>query len=215
MHCVSELVNHVPHGVWLVDPGSLTAPGLLAQTIATVVGVRESPLRSVRAALLDNLRDRELLLVLDTCEHLIDAVAELVDVLLREAPALRIVATSRETLGVPGETVYRVPSLPLPLPETFASVPADAPARSDATELFVEGAAGDRPGLCGRCGRREDDCPDLPASGWHPPRHRAGCRQGFRVVAGGDRGEAGQSIPSAYRWGADGGGTAAETRGDD
>ncbi|MEO8077314.1 MAG: winged helix-turn-helix domain-containing protein [Acidobacteriota bacterium] len=138
LRLASRLVDDFPHGVWLIDLGSLTAPALLAQTIATVVGVRESPLRSVRAALLDNLRDRELLLVLDTCEHLIDAVAELVDVLLRQAPALRIVATSRETLGVPGETVYRVPSLPLP--EILASVPAGAPAHSDATELFVERA---------------------------------------------------------------------------
>jgi DNA-binding winged helix-turn-helix (wHTH) protein len=115
-----ELVNEFPDGVWLVDLAPLSLPDLVAQTIATALGVREGPQRSVRDVLLDTLRDRELLLVLDTCEHLIASCAELVEALLREAPALRIVATSREALGVSGETVYRVPSLSLP--ETLTAV---------------------------------------------------------------------------------------------
>ena len=115
-----DLVNEFPDGVWLVDLAPLSAPDLVAQTIATALGIREGPQRSVRDALLDNLRHRELLLVLDNCEHLIAACAELVEALLRGAPALRIVATSREALGVSGETVYRVPSLSLP--EALASV---------------------------------------------------------------------------------------------
>ena len=84
------LVNEFPDGVWLVDLAPLSAPDLVAQTIATVLGIREGPQRSARDALLDNLRHRELLLVLDNCEHLIAACAELVEALLRGAPALRI-----------------------------------------------------------------------------------------------------------------------------
>jgi len=134
-----DLVNQFPDGVWLIDLAPLSNPDLVAQTIATAVGVREGPQRSVRDALLESLRHRELLLVLDTCEHLIDACAELADALLRRAPALRIVVTSREALGVSGETVCRVPSLSLP--EALPSVPAAALLDSEATQLFIERAS--------------------------------------------------------------------------
>jgi len=134
----ADLVNDVPDGVWLVDLAPLSVPDLVAQTIATVLGVREGPQRSARDVLLDTLRDRALLLVLDNCEHLIAACAELVEALLRDAPALRILATSREALGVSGETVYRVPSLSLP--EALPSVPVDALLNTEATQLFIERA---------------------------------------------------------------------------
>ena len=133
-----ELLNDFADGVWLVDLAPLSVPDLVAQTIATVLGVRDGPQRSAGDALFDKLRDRQLLLVLDTCEHLIAACAELVEVLLREAPRLRILATSREALAVSGETVWRVPSLSLP--ETLAPRPLDALANSDATLLFIERA---------------------------------------------------------------------------
>ncbi len=106
-------------------------------------GVRESPQRSVRDALVDYLRDRELLLLFDTCEHLIDGCAELAEALLRAAPALRIVATSREAMGVPGETVYRVPSLSMPEPS--ASCSPEMLADFEATALFVERATAIQP----------------------------------------------------------------------
>jgi len=134
-----DLANEFSDGVWLVDLAPLSASDLLAQTIATALGVREGPQRSAGEALLDALRDRELLLVLDNCEHLIASCAELVEALLHGAPALRILATSREALGVPGETVYRVPSLSLP--EEGASVPVDALADAEATQLFVDRAS--------------------------------------------------------------------------
>jgi len=133
------LVNDFADGVWLVDLAPLLVPDLVAQTIATALGVREGPQKSVRDTLLDVLRDRELLLVLDNCEHLIASCAELVEALLREAPALRILATSREALGVSGETVCRVPSLSVP--EALASVPVEALVESDATRLFIERAS--------------------------------------------------------------------------
>jgi predicted ATPase/DNA-binding winged helix-turn-helix (wHTH) protein len=140
-----DLLNEFSDGVWLVDLAPLSAPNLVAQTIATVLGIREELQRSIREALIDRLRDRELLLVLDTCEHLIDGCAELVEALLRGAPALQILATSREALGVPGETVRRIPSLSLP--EALPSVRLDALEHADATQLFIERARAVDPGF--------------------------------------------------------------------
>lgn len=131
-----EFLNEFADGVWLVDLASLSAPDLVAQTIATALGIPERPQRSARDALVHSMRDRELLLLLDTCEHLITPCAELIDALLRAAPALRILTTSREALGVPGETVRRVPSLSLP--EPLAPVRLDALQQSDAAQLFIE-----------------------------------------------------------------------------
>jgi non-specific serine/threonine protein kinase len=139
MRLAAGLVDRFSDGVWLVDLGPLSAPDLVAQTIATALGIREGPQRSIRDALLENLRHRELLLVLDNCEHLIAVCADLVEALLRGAPALRILATSREALGVSGETVCRVPSLSLP--EALASVPPDALVDAEATRLFIERAS--------------------------------------------------------------------------
>jgi len=130
------LVESVADGVWMVDLAPISQPDLVAQTIATALNIREGPQKSLRDHLLDSLRDRELLLVLDNCEHLIAACAELVEALLRGAPALRILTTSREALGVAGETVCRVPSLSLP--EALAAVPLKALVESDATQLFIE-----------------------------------------------------------------------------
>jgi predicted ATPase/DNA-binding winged helix-turn-helix (wHTH) protein len=133
-----EFLDDFPDGVWLVDLAPLSLPELVAQTVATVLGVREGSQRSAGDALLDKLRNRLLLLVLDTCEHLVGACADFVERLLREAPGVRIIATSREALAVSGETVWRVPSLALP--ETMVSRPLDALIHSDATLLFIERA---------------------------------------------------------------------------
>ena len=133
-----EVIDEFPDGVWLADLTPLTASDLVAQTVATAVGVREGPQRSIRDALLENLRHRTLLLVLDNCEHVIDACAELTETLLNGVPALRIVVTSREALGVPGETISRVPSLSLP--EETASLRAESLVDAEATRLFLERA---------------------------------------------------------------------------
>src|SRR5712692_3774729 len=194
------LVNDFPDGVWLVDLAPLLVPDLVAQTIATALGVREGPQRSVRDTLLDTLRDRELLLVLDTCEHLIASCAELVEALLRGAPALRILATSRETLGVCGETVCRVPSLSLP--EALASVPVDALVESDATQLFIERASAvdaafkpspDNADAIARICRRLDGIPlaiELAAARvvvLSPEQIEARLQDRFRLLTGGAR----------------------------
>ena len=130
------LVDEFADGVWVVDLSPLTVPDLLPQTVATTLAIREGGQRSARDVLLDALRDRRLVLVLDTCEHLIDSCASLADEILRRAPAVRILATTREALGVQGETVYRVGSLAVPDCPCTDGVPAE----SDATRLFVDRA---------------------------------------------------------------------------
>ena len=133
-----DLNGQFRDGVWLVDLATLSLPELVAQTIATTLGFREGRQRSARDVLIDTLRERDLLLILDTCEHLVSSCAEVVELLLSEAPALRIVTTSREPLGVAGEIVYRVPSLSVP--ESKAALTMDALARFEATQLFLERA---------------------------------------------------------------------------
>ena len=125
-------------GVWLVDLAALATPDLVAPTIAATLGIREGPQRSAQEALLENLRDRDCLLVLDNCEHLIDVCAELAQALIRAAPRLRILATSREALRVPGETVWIVPTLSFP--KMPAPVSDTALFDFEASRLFIERA---------------------------------------------------------------------------
>jgi predicted ATPase len=110
----SELVERVEDGVWLVDLASLADPSLVPQAVASTLGVREQPGRLLTETLSYNLSSRKVLLVLDNCEHLIEACAELAEALLRSCPVLRILATSREALGITGEVAWLVPSLSLP-----------------------------------------------------------------------------------------------------
>src|SRR5262245_23201474 len=108
------------HGVWLVELAALSDPGLVPQAVASALGVREAPGRAIEETLVGYLRERSLLLILDNCEHLVDACARLADALLRACPGLRVLATSREALGIGGEVSWRVPSLALPDPGSQA-----------------------------------------------------------------------------------------------
>jgi DNA-binding SARP family transcriptional activator len=146
LEVASELVGAYPDGVWLVELASLTEGKLVLQTVADALGVGEQPGKSLADSLLDDLRKKQLLLVLDNCEHLIDAAAQLADIVLSACPHLRVVATSREALGVEGEFVWRMD--PLSVPEAPRDGDRDAnraPAageleRYDAVRLFVERA---------------------------------------------------------------------------
>lgn len=134
-------------GVWLVELGGLSDPRLVARTVGTALGVRDSG-RSRLAALTDVVRSKQLLLILDNCEHLVRACAELVEPLLRACPELRVLATSRESLGVNGEIFWPVPSLSLPgLWLRAGSRVPEAVERSEAVRLFVERASRRRPGF--------------------------------------------------------------------
>jgi predicted ATPase/DNA-binding SARP family transcriptional activator len=109
-----ELVGAYPDGVWLVEFAPLSDGALAAQAVATVLGVQEQPERSLTDTLVDFLRAKRALLVMDNCEHLVDAVARLADVLLNSSPHLGVLATSRESLNVEGELNWLVPSLSAP-----------------------------------------------------------------------------------------------------
>jgi predicted ATPase/DNA-binding winged helix-turn-helix (wHTH) protein len=127
-------------GMWLVDLTPLSEAGLVPQTVASALDVRPGPNRSFGDALSDYFRARQVLLVLDNCEHLIAACARFLAPLLRAAPRLTILATSRERLAIDGETVWRVPSLSLPDSGQPASV--ETLSRCEAVCLFLERAAG-------------------------------------------------------------------------
>jgi predicted ATPase/two-component SAPR family response regulator len=134
----NDLVEEFEDGVWLVELASLSDPALVPQAVASALGVREQPRRPMTETLLDHLRPKKLLLVLDNCEHLIGACAGLADGLLRACPELRILATSREPLRIDGETVWLVPSLSLPDPRHRP--PVDELPRYEAVRLFAERA---------------------------------------------------------------------------
>jgi non-specific serine/threonine protein kinase len=125
-------------GVWVAELADLRDPALLAETAASALGLRDASTRWLVSTLADYLESRHLLLVLDNCEHLLDACAVLADTLLRACPDLKILATSREPLGVDGETVLEVS--PLPLPETDGGASPAALVQYDAIRLFVERA---------------------------------------------------------------------------
>jgi len=133
-----ECLPDYRHGAWLIELAPLADPALVPQAIITMFGLQEDAARATLTVLTDYLREKTLLLVLDNCEHVIDACAQLAEHLLLHCPTFRILATSREALGIDGETALRVPSLSLP--------PADKATRaalsqSEAAQLFVERAA--------------------------------------------------------------------------
>jgi len=102
---------HFKHGTWFIELAALTDSSYIISTIASAFNLREVQGISLHAMLTDYLRGKQLLLVLDNCEHLVEACAELADQLLHECPSLKIIASSREALGISGEAIYRVPSL--------------------------------------------------------------------------------------------------------
>ncbi len=134
----SDLLESFEGGVWLVELASLSDPDLVPQTAASALGVREQAGRSILATLIDSLRPKHLLLVLDNCEHLLSACATLSDTLLRACPELRMLATSREGLGIAGELSYHVPSLSVP--DLRHLPPLERLADHDAVRLFIERA---------------------------------------------------------------------------
>jgi len=139
----SDVVEDFEDGVWLVDLAPLADPSHVSQALASTLGVREQPGRSHIETLSDYLGPKKVLLVLDNCEHLIEASADLAEALLRSCPDLRLLATSREALGITGEVAWLVPSLSLP---DLRHLPAvESLPRYESARLFLERAAAVRP----------------------------------------------------------------------
>jgi predicted ATPase/DNA-binding CsgD family transcriptional regulator len=138
LQSATRAVNEYPDGVWLAALSTLNDGALVPHTVASVLGVGETPGQSTTHTLQSYLQAKQLLLVLDNCEHVIHACAELADQLLRTCPKLRILATSRQRLAVDGETAWRVPSLASPDPKAIAGT--DEIAAFGAVQLFVDRA---------------------------------------------------------------------------
>jgi predicted ATPase/predicted Ser/Thr protein kinase len=125
-------------GIRFVEFASLSDAGLVPQTVASALGVREERGRSITDTVVDLLRDRRLLLVFDNCEHLVGACAHIAEVLLRSSANVQILATSREPLAITGEIVFRVPPLAVPDPERASDIKSVS--EYEAVELFVQRA---------------------------------------------------------------------------
>ncbi len=111
IHVAGQVAAEYADGVWYVDLAPITDPAVVPVTVARALGLPDQPGRSTMDTLLRFVRDRQILVMLDNCEHLLDACAELVVALLAGSPALTLLATSREQIGVAGEVMWRVPSL--------------------------------------------------------------------------------------------------------
>ena len=138
LQTAADVLETFPDGAWFVELAPIADPVLVPQTVATALGIRELPGHSIEDVLLDYLRARHLLLILDNCEHLIETCAHLANQLLRACPNLNMLASSREALGIAGEHAYRVPSLSI---AELRHAPALAVIRhNDCVQLFVERA---------------------------------------------------------------------------
>jgi len=134
----TEALQDYPDGVWLVELAPLTDPALVPQTVASVLGQTEHAGMAFTQVLTEHLKTKKTLLLLDNCEHLLTACARLADMLIRSCPEVKILASSREGLGIAGEQTYRMPSLSLP--NLKQPLTAEYIRSFEAVRLFVERA---------------------------------------------------------------------------
>ena len=130
-----KLLNDYPDGIWFVAFDSLADPALVPQTIAAVFDVREGPDRSVIEILTNVLRRKTVLLILDNCEHLLDACSQMIQTLLTNCPNLKILTTSREVLNMEGEAKYYLPSLAVPINDAAS---LEKMGEFESVQLFAE-----------------------------------------------------------------------------
>ncbi|MBA3653723.1 MAG: LuxR family transcriptional regulator [Actinobacteria bacterium] len=186
LQLAADVAERHADGTWWIELAPVSAPDLVAAAVAAALGFREEEGKLLVDTLAEQLADVTTLLVLDNCEQVLDATARLVDELLRRVPGLRVIATSREPLGIPGETTWRVPSLD----------------DTAAFDLFIDRANHARPGFAPgddersavvRICDRLDGIPlaiELAAARvrmMHPARIAAALDEGFRVLTGGAR----------------------------
>jgi predicted ATPase/DNA-binding SARP family transcriptional activator len=138
LHVGAEAVPHNRDGVWLVELADVTTPEQVAQTVIATLNVPEQPDQTHLDALIEHARARSMLLILDNCEHLVEACVELAIAVLGACAGVRILATSREVFAVPGEAVLRVPSLGIP---PLSGEPPHAVSEYESVRLFADRAA--------------------------------------------------------------------------
>ncbi len=143
LHVAGDMLDAYPDGVWLVELAALADAATVPQAVATVLGLREEPAKTLTKSITEHLRTRRVLLVLDNAEHLLPACAALADVIVHQCPEVSLLVSSREALGIAGESTYRVPSLSTPDPRHDTSL--DAVARYESARLFIERARAQAP----------------------------------------------------------------------
>jgi predicted ATPase len=141
----TQLIGRYSGGVWLVELASLADGQRVPQAVASALAVQEAGPRPIVETVIDIIRHQRMLVILDNCEHLVSACAAFAEALLRDCPELRILATSREPLGISGEAVFRVPTLALTPVQDVS--PTTSIAISEAARLFVDRAATALPGF--------------------------------------------------------------------
>jgi predicted ATPase len=153
VQAATEVRRSFRHGAWMAELAGLRDPGLLATEVARAFGLRDQSASWAVATLADSLAGRQALLVLDNCEHLLDACAVLADALLRACPYVRIIVTSRQVLGVPGEVTF--PVLPMSVPAEGQLPVSESLLEYEAVRLFAERGAAVLPGFAVEAGNRE------------------------------------------------------------
>jgi predicted ATPase/DNA-binding SARP family transcriptional activator len=137
LQAAAGLLDGSGDGVWLVELAAVTDPDAVAAAVCQVLGIAAPPGRPAMDALLDALGPQDVLVVLDNCEHLIGGCAKTAEAIVTRCPRVRLLATSREPLGIAGETIYRVPPLSLPSPGEAGPAAAES---CDAVALFLDRA---------------------------------------------------------------------------
>ena len=145
LQAAAEVLSAFSDGVWFVEFAPLSDPALVPQTVVTTLGLIEQAGHPPLIVLTDFLENKQALLLLDNCEHLIQACAQLAETLLRACPMLHMLATSREALGVPGEVIFGVPTLSTPDAHQLPTL--EALSHYEAVRLFVERAHAAAPGF--------------------------------------------------------------------
>jgi predicted ATPase len=196
----ADLAGRFPDGVWLLELAPVTDPALVAEMLCGLLGVPATGTRPAVEIATGYLRQKKLLLILDNCEHLVATAAQLADALFKRCPEVSILATSREILAVPGEAVYRMPSLGIP-PDAEGIAASEA-LQFGAVQLFVERAAAalgsytlsdaDAPSVAAICRRLDGLALAIELAAprlkiLRPPQLLEKLSDRFRVLTGGSR----------------------------
>jgi predicted ATPase/class 3 adenylate cyclase len=147
LQVAQDVLEGFEHGVWLIELASISGSGLVGAGAAAALGLKPATQQSAAETLLAYLKAKDILLVFDNCEHVVADAANLVDEILRECPRARVMATTRERLGIAGERVYRTPSLSAPAVESSTTLTANDAMHYGAIALFVELATAARGGF--------------------------------------------------------------------
>jgi DNA-binding SARP family transcriptional activator len=192
LEAARKMLDRFPDGAWWVELAPLPPGASVARAVSGALGVQEQPDRPLASVIADSLLGRRLLLILDNCEHVIDAAAELAVQLLTRCPDLAMLATSREPLRVPGEHLYEVPGMEVPASRDLSGAdterPSGKPVRSleayDALQLFCPARSRRAAGVCPRWREPGTRGRALPPVGRHAAGDRAGRSPGARLFPG-------------------------------